>query len=52
MTRVNREFTTLFGYSAEEACGRVLDELILPQALRQHSPPGIRVSTEHAAAAG
>lgn len=28
--RVNREFTAMFGYSAEEAHGRTLDELIVP----------------------
>ncbi len=31
VTRVNREFTAMFGYSAEEAQGRTLDELIVPQ---------------------
>jgi len=28
--RVNQEFTRLFGYSAEEACGQVLEGLIVP----------------------
>ena len=37
VTRVNREFTTMFGYSAEESQGRTLEELIVPEDLRgQH----------------
>ncbi|HEX4984623.1 MAG TPA: ATP-binding protein [Burkholderiales bacterium] len=34
VTRVNREFTRLFGYDAERARGRTLDELIVPPELR------------------
>ena len=34
VTRVNREFTTMFGYSAEESQGRTLEELIVPEDLR------------------
>jgi PAS domain S-box-containing protein len=37
VTRVNREFTHLFGYTAEEARGRPLDELIVPTDLKQES---------------
>jgi PAS domain S-box-containing protein len=37
VARVNREFTTMFGYSAEEAIGRPLDQLIVPDDLRQES---------------
>jgi PAS domain S-box-containing protein len=31
VVRVNREFSTVFGYAAEEAVGRVLYELIVPE---------------------
>lgn len=34
VTRVNREFTRLFGYSAEQAQGRALESLIVPDELR------------------
>ena len=30
ITRVNREFTRVFGYSSEEALGRKLDDLVVP----------------------
>src|SRR5262249_40536125 len=35
--RVNREFTRLFGYTADEARGRSLSELIVPDDLKQES---------------
>jgi PAS domain S-box-containing protein len=35
ITRVNREFTRMFGYSAGEAGGRVLEQLIVPEDLRR-----------------
>ena len=34
VTRVNREFTRMFGYKAEDARGRALDTLIVPEDLR------------------
>ncbi len=34
VTRVNREFTRLFGYMAEQVRGRALDVLIVPEELR------------------
>jgi PAS domain S-box-containing protein len=34
VTRVNREFTRMFGYAAEQVRGRVLDALIVPEELR------------------
>lgn len=34
VTRVNREFTRLFGYTAEQVRGRELDTLIVPEELR------------------
>jgi two-component system sensor histidine kinase UhpB len=34
VVRVNREFTRLFGYSSQEAIGRQLRELIIPDELR------------------
>ncbi|HUK87047.1 MAG TPA: PAS domain S-box protein, partial [Terriglobales bacterium] len=34
ISRVNREFTRLFGYTAGEAVGRDVDELIVPPELR------------------
>jgi PAS domain S-box-containing protein len=37
VTRVNREFTRLFGYTAEEAHGRLLNELIVPADLKHES---------------
>jgi len=35
--RVNREFTRLFGYTADEARGRLLSDLIVPDDMRQES---------------
>ncbi|HXX11783.1 MAG TPA: ATP-binding protein [Burkholderiales bacterium] len=35
--RVNREFTRLFGYTADEARGRLLSDLIVPDDLKQES---------------
>ncbi|HEY5929994.1 MAG TPA: ATP-binding protein [Burkholderiales bacterium] len=35
--RVNREFSAVFGYAAGEAVGRPLDDLIVPDDLRQES---------------
>ena len=35
--RVNGEFTRIFGYSADEAVGRSIHELIVPEDLRQES---------------
>ncbi|HTT36642.1 MAG TPA: ATP-binding protein [Burkholderiales bacterium] len=37
VTRVNREFTRLFGYAADEARGRPLGELIVPPDLKEES---------------
>jgi PAS domain S-box-containing protein len=34
VTRVNREFTRMFGYTAEQVRGRALDTLIVPEDLR------------------
>jgi PAS domain S-box-containing protein len=34
VTRVNREFTRMFGYNAEQVRGRALDALIVPEELR------------------
>jgi len=31
--RINRGFTTLFGFSSEEACGKTLNELVVPEHL-------------------
>jgi len=30
---VNREFTKIFGYAQEEACGRLINELVVPEEL-------------------
>ena len=35
VTRVNREFTRMFGYAADQVRGRALDELIVPEELRR-----------------
>jgi two-component system, cell cycle sensor histidine kinase and response regulator CckA len=43
ITRINSEFTRLFGYSPEEALGRAVDELIVP-------PEGMAVSNSMAEA--
>ncbi len=37
VTRVNREFTAVFGYRPEEAVGRPLEQMIVPDDLRQES---------------
>ncbi|HXZ27734.1 MAG TPA: PAS domain S-box protein [Terriglobales bacterium] len=37
ISRVNREFTRLFGYTAGEAVGRDVDELIVPPELRDEA---------------
>jgi PAS domain S-box-containing protein len=37
VTRVNREFTRMFGYGASEAEGRTLDDLIVPEDLAQEA---------------
>jgi len=51
--RANREFTNLFGFTVEEAVGRNISELIVPEALRDESESlrmalncGERVDTE------
>jgi formate hydrogenlyase transcriptional activator len=31
--QVNREFTRVFGYAQEEACGRLINELVVPEEL-------------------
>src|SRR5215472_16760691 len=31
--QVNREFTKIFGYTQEEACGRLINELVVPEEL-------------------
>jgi two-component system cell cycle sensor histidine kinase/response regulator CckA len=35
--RVNREFTRLFGYAPDEALGRHIDDLVVPQAMRDEA---------------
>ncbi len=44
----------IFGYTAEQACGRVLAELIIPRALRQAHADGMQrfLQTGHAAVLG
>jgi PAS domain S-box-containing protein len=37
VTRVNPEFTKIFGYSAEEAMGQRIDDLIAPAELREEA---------------
>ena len=52
VTRVNREFTALFGYGAEEASGRVLDSMIVPDNLRQESGRMARAASRGQRAGG
>ena len=33
--KVNREFSLMFGYSEEEVCGRLIDELVVPEEFRE-----------------
>jgi PAS domain S-box-containing protein len=40
--RVNPEFTRIFGYTQEEARGRTVQELIVPQELREESEELVR----------
>ena len=35
--RINREFTKVFGYAPREAVGRILDDLIVPEELRDEA---------------
>src|SRR5437764_15397322 len=35
--RINRKFTKVFGYAPREAIGRILDDLIVPDELRDES---------------
>jgi PAS domain S-box-containing protein len=37
ITSINKEFTSMFGYTTEEALGRTVDELITPDHLRKES---------------
>jgi formate hydrogenlyase transcriptional activator len=45
--RVNGEFTHIFGYSADEAVGSSLDELIVPEDLRHESRENATRMTKH-----
>ncbi len=47
--RVNREFSVMFGYSAEEAHGRTLDELIAPPDLLARHPGLVHPAAMHMA---
>ncbi len=44
ISRINKEFTTLFGYTVEEASGQQLEDLIVPDELKNEAP-GIDVLT-------
>jgi PAS domain S-box-containing protein len=37
ITRINKEFTNLFGYSPEEAINRNIDDLVVPEELMQEA---------------
>ena len=50
VTRTNREFTAMFGYSAQESQGRRLAELIVPHDLQGRPESSPEMSGEHAAA--
>ncbi len=39
---INREFTRMFGYEEEEALGRPVDDLIVPEALKETSRAYVR----------
>jgi formate hydrogenlyase transcriptional activator len=44
--QVNREFTRVFGYAQEEACGRLINELVVPEELlaeaQEYAHRGVR----------
>jgi PAS domain S-box-containing protein len=42
IVRVNKEFTRMFGYEPDEALGRRIDELIVPEALVESSREYVR----------
>jgi PAS domain S-box-containing protein len=46
VTRVNREFTRMFGYSAADAAGRMLAQLIVPEDL-EHDAERIAQAVAH-----
>ncbi|HEX7812299.1 MAG TPA: ATP-binding protein [Burkholderiales bacterium] len=52
VTRVNREFSAVFGYGADEAVGRSLDDLIVPDDLRQESARMARAASTGQRAGG
>ena len=37
ITSINKEFTSLFGYTAEEAIGKYIDDLIVPEDLKEEA---------------
>jgi PAS domain S-box-containing protein len=37
ITRANRDFQRMFGYSAEECSGRLLNDLIVPPGMMEHA---------------
>lgn len=53
ITRINNEFTNLFGYTNEEAIGRNIDDLIIPENLKHEiirtdsiSGPGVKLTKQ------
>lgn len=44
ISRINKEFTNLFGYTFDEASGRQIEDLIVPDELKNEAP-GIEVLT-------
>lgn len=44
ISRINKEFTNLFGYSVEEASGQKIEDLIVPDELKEEAP-GIDILT-------
>ena len=47
ISMVNKEFTNLFGYTSEEATGRNIDDLVVPEELKEESISIEKLATEH-----
>ena len=46
ITLVNKEFTNLFGYTSEEAVNRLINDLVVPDELREEAISNNKLATE------